>query len=377
MEIIKNYSKKIYKKDSKGKIRVLHVFTEGSTLVQESGIVDGKLVQHSNECAGKNIGKSNETTPEEQAISEAISKIETKMTEGYFNSIEDAEEKGGEKVILPMLAKSYEKEIEKVDWKKAVFIQPKLDGMRCLAILNDGEVTLISRKGKIIDTVPHINDALLELSKTTNVVLDGELYAHGKTFQENMRLLKKNRGLETEEILYHIYDTVSDQSYINRYDIIKNVVEQLEVNAFETLKVELVSTAFIDNVSKVKDFHSLFLGQGYEGSIIRHGSSGYDINKRSSSLLKVKDFIDKAYPIIDVVPSERRPEQGVIVCEMPMGNIYNKTFHANLKFSHAEREEILSNKDQYIGQTAEIRFFEFTEDGIPRFPVCVGFRLDK
>ena len=195
MEIIKNYSKKIYKKDSKGKIRVLHVFTEGSTLVQESGIVNGKLVQHSSECAGKNIGKSNETTPEEQALSEAMSKIETKMTEGYFNSVEDAEEKGGEKVILPMLAKSYEKEIEKVDWKKAVFIQPKLDGMRCLAILKYGEVTLISRKGKIIDTVPHINNALVELSKTTNVVLDGELYAHGKTFQENMRLLKKNRGL--------------------------------------------------------------------------------------------------------------------------------------------------------------------------------------
>jgi len=77
------------------------------------------------------------------------------------------------------------------------------------------------------------------------------------------------------------------------------------------------------------------------------------------------------------VPSERRPEQGVIVCEMPSGNIHNKTFHANLKFSHAEREEILNNKDKYIGQTAEIRFFEFTEDGIPRFPVCVGFRLDK
>jgi DNA ligase-1 len=377
MEIIKNYSKKIYKKDSKDKIRVLHVYTDGADLVQESGLLDGKLVTHSSTCTGKNIGRSNETTPEEQAISEAISKIETKMTEGYFESAEDAEEKGGNKVILPMLAKSYEKEIEKVNWKKAVFIQPKLDGMRCLAILKDGEVTLISRKGKIIDTVPHINNALVELSNTTDVVLDGELYAHGKTFQENMRLLKKNRGSETEEIIYHVYDTVSDQSYINRYDIIKNIVEQLEVNAFETLKVELVSTAFIDNVNKVKDFHSLFLGQGYEGSIIRHGSSGYDINKRSSSLLKVKDFIDQAYPIVDVVPSERRPEQGVIVCEVMSGNVYPKIFHANLKFSHAEREEILKNKDKYIGQMAEIRFFEFTEDRIPRFPVCVGFRLDK
>ena len=48
-----------------------------------------------------------------------------------------------------------------------------------------------------------------------------------------------------------------------------------------------------------------------------------------------------------------------------------------MKFSHAEREEILQNKDQYIGQMAEIRFFEYTEDGLPRFPVCHGFRLDK
>ena len=48
-----------------------------------------------------------------------------------------------------------------------------------------------------------------------------------------------------------------------------------------------------------------------------------------------------------------------------------------MKFSHAEREEILINKENYIGKTAEIRFFEYTEDGIPRFPVAVGIRLDK
>jgi hypothetical protein len=48
-----------------------------------------------------------------------------------------------------------------------------------------------------------------------------------------------------------------------------------------------------------------------------------------------------------------------------------------MKFSHAEREEILINKENYIGKKAEIRFFEYTDGGIPRFPVCVGFRLDK
>ena len=45
--------------------------------------------------------------------------------------------------------------------------------------------------------------------------------------------------------------------------------------------------------------------------------------------------------------------------------------------SHQEKEEMLSNKDEYIGKTAEIRYFEESEDGIPRFPVMVGIRLDK
>ena len=44
---------------------------------------------------------------------------------------------------------------------------------------------------------------------------------------------------------------------------------------------------------------------------------------------------------------------------------------------HEAREEILRNKHMYIGQTAEVRFFEFTDGGLPRFPICYGFRFDK
>ena len=69
---------------------------------------------------------------------------------------------------------------------------------------------------------------------------------------------------------------------------------------------------------------------------------------------------------------EARPSQGKLICKFPGGQ-----FTANLKFSHKVREDILKNKNQYIGKTAEVRFFEYTDDGLPRFPVCVGFRLDK
>ncbi len=371
--VTQGFSKKIYKKDSKGKIRVLHVFTDGPDLVQQSGLLDGNLVEHRSTCKPKNVGKANETTPELQAIAEAGSKIETKMSTGYFNTIEEADDKGGASVMLPMLAKSFDKESKKISWDKNVFIQPKLDGMRCLAIIKDGTVQLISRKGKVIDTVPHIAKYLEGLAENSHdVVLDGELYAHGKTFQENMRLIKKYRPGETEEVTYHVYDTVIDEPFAKRFISLSTLVNFLNLHVLGKDLVELVETEYLFMESQLKTYHSAFVGQGYEGTIIRHGSEGYAVNKRSSNLLKFKDFIDETYQVIDVVPADKRPEQGVIVCTGPKG-----AFNANMKMSHVERERILREKDTYIGQTAEIRFFEYTDSGLPRFPVCVGFRLDK
>ena len=108
--------------------------------------------------------------------------------------------------------------------------------------------------------------------------------------------------------------------------------------------------------------------------MIRHSDEGYAVNKRSSQLLKYKDFLDEAYIVQAVLPSESRPEQGIISCYCPKTKV---TFQTGMKFSHEAREEILRNKHMYIGQMAEIRFFEYTDGGIPRFPVCVGFRFDK
>ncbi len=97
------------------------------------------------------------------------------------------------------------------------------------------------------------------------------------------------------------------------------------------------------------------------------------MNKRATQLLKYKDFIDIACKVIDIEPAEKRPEHGVCVCVTEDGH----EFRTGMKFSHEERAEILQEKDKYIGQTAEIRFFEYSDEGVPRFPVCVGFRLDK
>jgi DNA ligase-1 len=347
----------IYKKDSQGNIRYLSISTNLNMIIQESGIVGtNSPVINRSACEAKNIGKANYTTPASQAVLEALSKVKEKMRLGYFDSIEEAQEKGGKDFLLPMLAKDYKKELKKVTYP--CYVQPKLDGMRSLAT----EKQFMSRTGKAIDTLGHIN-----LSDFEDVILDGELYAHGVTFQENMRLIKKYRRYQTEEVKYHVYDIVMDAPFSERHRLLTALIDP-EVHT----TLEIVSTYIVNNEEEMKAKHIQFIALGYEGTMVRHSDESYAVNKRSSQLLKYKDFIDEVFTVVDIVPSESRPEQGVVVCTSSKG-----TFSCGMKFSHFDRKVMLLEKEKYIGQPAEVRFFEYTDGGIPRFPVCVGFRLDK
>lgn len=356
--------KTIYKKDSKGKIRMVQIQVKNEIIIQRSGLIDGALTVHTSVSKPKNIGKSNQTTAEEQAILEAKSKIEKKLKEGYFETIDEAK---NENIIMPMLAKEFNKEKHKIDWSKPVFVQPKLDGMRCISFPGNKKV---SRNNTPIENMDHIvvRD-LIEFPDgkfKKNFITDGELYIHGESFQTNMTYIKKYRKGLSEKIKYYIYDIVNDEPFKVR------TAMALEV-AKHSAYCEIVPTHSVSSEEEILKWHKKFVSDGFEGTIIRWGHEGYDINKRSSNLLKHKDFIDEVYKLIDIEPADKAPEQGIAVCQMLTG----QTFKANFKFSHSIREEMLNNKESYIGQMAEIRFFEYTDDGIPRFPVCVGFRIDK
>lgn len=348
------YQKTLYKKDSKGKVRILTIGANEGQVFQTSGLLEGKKVEHVSLSKGKNIGKTNETTPREQAILEVKAKIKNKLDQGYFETIEETDKE----VILPMLAKSYEKECHKIDWETA-YVQPKLDGMRCLKKGTE----LMSRKGKGITTLPHISEEIVNNFD----YLDGELYAHGLSFQENMKIIKKNRP-ESINVKYHVYDIVRiNMSFEKRYVWLKKITEDYN-------HIELVPTFQVHNEEMLKVYHRNFISEGYEGSILRWGNDGYTVNKRSSNLLKYKDFIDGDYEIVDIEPSDKKPEHGVVICKCKKTG---ETFGTGMKVSHKEREEILLNKNAYIGKIANVRFFEYTDSGIPRFPVFIGIHEDR
>ena len=342
----------LYKKDSSGKIRVYKTYTDGDILHQLTGVFEGNLVPNSTVCKPKNVGRSNETTGSEQAILEMESRLRSKLDEGYFETIEEANDNV---ILLPMLAKDY-KTTKGVIFP--CFAQPKLDGMRCL-----GKDKLISRAGKEILTMDHIKNDI----KIIADILDGELYSHGLSFQENMKLVKKYRKGESEKVKYHVYDVVLPLPFHLRMSVLKNMVTLLNSE-----NIELVETVVINNEEELKSYHAKNVGNGFEGTIVRWGDAPYQLDTRSKNLLKYKDFLDEVFEVVDIHPSERRPTHGIVVCK-----IGSHTFNATPKMSHSDREELLTNRVNYIGQKAEIRFFEKTDDGFPRFPVCVGFRLDK
>ena len=331
----------LYKLDTKWKIRVHYVYTKWDLLYQKYWLLNWKLIEIHKQCKGKNIWKTNETTSGDQAYKELLSLVNKKKSEWYVKNIEDVKEN-----IKPMLAKTYKSNIE-LEWD--IFIQPKLDWVRCLAFINWDSIKLISRSWYKFETLQHIENQLLNKYKWEKIILDWELYAHWYTFQENISMVKKYTEWYTEKLEYCIYDCISDKPYKDRQE-------------YNTVKTIQITKTYIDK------YHGSFINQWYEWSIIRHWSGWYELWKRSKYLLKKKDFIDKTYTVIDVVPSEARPEQWVLVLDW---------FKSNLKMSHKEREDILKHKDEYIWQTAEIRFFEYTDWGIPRFPVCVWFRIDK
>jgi DNA ligase-1 len=186
-----------------------------------------------------------------------------------------------------------------------------------------------------------------------------------------MKLIKKTRP-ESTQVKYHVYDGVLDAPFAFRIGYVRGVTSLVTHTKSESKYLVYVQTDQVASKKELDKVHQKNLKDGYEGTILRHGTDPYKINARASQLLKYKDFIDIAAKIIDITPAEQRTEWGVPVCEFN-----GKTFRCNTKMSHEDKRDLLTNKDKYIGKTAEVRFFEYTDTGIPRFPVMVGIRLDK
>lgn len=375
----------LYIRDSKGKERFWSVRTEGAKIIVSYGQIGGKTTEKVTTAKAKNVGKSNETTPEQQAVIEAKAKwVKQVEREDYHEDIEKAGQQ-----LRPMLALDYTKVPHRVDWSRAVG-QPKLDGLR-LTVGNrfvpggyvPGEFEMLTRKGETYH-VPHLIDPCNELLEKVNelvdgrcIALDGEAYIHGMPLQQIVSRAKKYHPGKTEELEFHLFDLViPGMPFKERFDVLERA---LVSNDHESLS--LVEYVTIPNHETLLEYHGKWTECGYEGAMIRHIDSEYGIAQRSPNLFKYKEFYDDEFLIVDVW--EDNNGNAMFTLEAFDGqtlsckdHVVDGTYRFNCtpKRPHTIRKAMLRNRDQYIGKWITVKYQDLTDDYVPSFPVGLALR---
>jgi DNA ligase-1 len=272
-------------------------------------------------------------------------------------------------MIKPMLA--YKVDKKPVDWSEKVFIQPKLDGVRCI-FTKDGAY---SRTGKEFKNVAHLKYDLTDFfRKNPNTVLDGELYNHAlkDDFEKIISLVRKQKPTEQDArdaqhlVQYHVYDTIAEgPNYEDRFNWLRH-------NLPIAKTMTLIKNTVVESQDEAKMLHNVHLAQGYEGSMLRLNKP-YE-QKRSYNLQKFKDFSDTEATITGYEAGKGKFTGliGKFFMEDDDGNEFGCPIGKGYNF--ADRKNILDNIHDYIGQRATFTYFQRTQAGSYRHPLFKTLR---
>jgi DNA ligase-1 len=356
----------LYEQSTTGKTKhwsiVVESRTNGAAIEVKYGVGDSKVrLSESVITRGKNIGKANETSPFEQACLEAEATWKKKIDSGYTQN----EANISKEVLLPMLAMKFQE--RKHDIVYPAYVQPKLDGVRCLAVKQDDEtIKYYSRMGKEFTTLGHLTAELLDAMEIGQV-LDGEIYSHDYTFQEAISFIKKARP-QSSSLNYYVFDLVDTKApFESRHRELRNIFELISFKS----KIKLLQTIKIDDEPAVGSHHNAFVKAGYEGIIVRNTNGMYALKNRSKDLQKYKEFKDEEFEIIGGQPSTGTEVDCVI---FTVKNKNGQTFAVRPRGSFEQRKQWMGNIKHLIGKSLTVRFQELTDDGLPRFPVGIGIR---
>ena len=274
----------------------------------------------------------------------------------------------------PMLA--YPVSDKPIDYSKPVFIQPKLDGVRCLIQYErrtqprEDVVVAYSRTGKEWKNIQHI---LAELKpffqKYPNVILDGELYNHDfkDDFESIISMVRKTKPTDEDRLIsaknvqFHCYDIIDEElKFEHRIEFVHQALMLLD-------SIHIVETLRVCDDEDSKYIHKNYLKQGYEGSILRTN----DVYKcgRSWSLRKFKDFHDAEATIIGYLDGKgkRTGTLGKFIMQDDEGIEFGCP--PGKGYTYKDLADMLDNIGGYIGQRATFTFFERTKAGSYRHPL--------
>lgn len=396
----------LFKKDKTGKIRVvqLTIFKENGNyvIVNHTGILNGAAIPHRT-----NVDKArSQNNVRHQAYFDARSMWNDKRKKGY-KSFEDLQI---EKVVLntgteyhykdtvyfnlepvlqaaikqaettalgylkPALAQHYYRDKKKKEGIRAKFpsyIQPKLNGVRAFMLWSDLEnKAIILSKNGIQYNLPFMVEGLTRdvfEYDDEEIIFDGELYIHGEHLQVINSLARKYT-LQSHELKFMIFDlAIPNADQAARFGMLAKIAKKMSlakiVMRSYNMNVDfkghsnicICPTYIVHSDSEAQEKFQFFLDRGFEGAIVRNTKAEYKFGKRTNNLLKIKKREQAEFVILDVVPMEKAPDQGMFLLR---NDLSHETFLSVPIGSREVRAEYLTNKDFYIGKLATVEFYE-------------------
>lgn len=281
--------------------------------------------------------------------------------------------------FIPMLCKTLED--NKPFEKGSYFGQWKINGERCIitATVEQGLFELVklhyrSREGvdwtnklSYLDDIllPCIPDEIINMMIEEGVGLDGELYLPGYGINEINSFIKNTELPQHYKLQYWLYDIcIESMSAVKRQEVLHNNFKKYysgilnkEDHLNNTDRLVLLSNDSITDINSAILHRDAYISLGFEGLVIREKSAEYQFGgRRNNSMLKFKKKEDGLFTIVDIVPEgTKRSNLGKFVLR---NDINDELFECTYNAPHAAQEEILINKNKYIGQKCLVEYRE-------------------
>ena len=277
-----------------------------------------------------------------------------------------------------MLANKYFEHQDKVEGKH-FYLTEKLDGIRCIATVEDGAVRLFTRQGQPIEEAYEIFSDLITVHRNVGhgFVLDGELLISDRDNIPSKEQYKRTTNIVRKEgvktgITYNVFDVLDLDAFESRscdtpYYLRR---QKLETYVQDLSHVKILPILYHgSDTSKIMEHLNIQRGLNHEGVMVNLADEPYQFN-RTNALLKVKVMQDCDLEITGVQEGQGKfsGTLGALVVDYkgtPVG--------VGSGLSDEFRRAVWSNPNAYIGRVATIQYFEETQDasGKPsiRFPV--------
>ncbi len=289
----------------------------------------------------------------------------------------------------PMLASLTDRPFAGSGW----LFELKLDGYRILAAKNDGETELFSRNGNSYSkTYANIAKELSTLN--ARFVLDGEVCYIQEGGKVDFQKLQ-NADHEQEHLHYYVFDI----AWLNDHDL-----KRLPLRERKKLLNVLLADApphihYLDYIEdEGLDYFEYIQENRLEGMIAKRADSLYVPGIRSKDWLKVKTGYRQEMIICGFMPSEKaaRPFSSLLCAVYAAGSLvytgrvgtgFNEELLANiskmlreLEVPEIEIKNAPSEKNIHWVRPlliGEVKFSDWTDEGIMRHPSFIGLRHDK